>query len=113
MYASRACPRLLALSAATDYASKQDSSWADIFARVCAFPDDGHAAKLVRALAHGEKACAEFEDAEGFVVKGDVWRVLGNMAVDSVEAAGPTWVRGAGFEEAWKDVPEREEGAKL
>ncbi|KAF2793674.1 hypothetical protein K505DRAFT_325335 [Melanomma pulvis-pyrius CBS 109.77] len=113
MYASRACPRL-DLSSATDYASRQQAaSWADVFARVCALSDDGHAAKLVRVLAHGEGACAGFEDAGGFVVKGGVWRVLGNMAVDSVEAAGPKWVRSAGFEEVWRDVPEREEGARL
>ena len=46
------------------------------------------------------------------MIKGEMWKTLGNMVVDSVEAEGPTWVRGCGFDEAWKSVPERE-SAKL
>jgi len=35
------------------------------------------------------------------------------MAIDSLEGGGAMWIRGSGFEEAWKDVPMREKGLKL
>lgn len=108
MYASRASPALLMDDLMTYKSSDKDDSWERVIERVNAFPDDGHVSKLVRALAHGEQVCKKYEEKEGFVVKGDIWRRLGNMAVDSVEAGGPTWVRSAGFEEAWKDVPVRQ-----
>ncbi|KAF2106589.1 hypothetical protein BDV96DRAFT_507582 [Lophiotrema nucula] len=108
MYASRHSPDLL-LNEITDYKSKKDSSWEEIFARVKDFEDDGHACKLVRALAHGEQACKTYESKEGFNIKGDMWRKLGNMAIDSVEAGEPHWVRSAGFEEAWTSMPQREQ----
>jgi hypothetical protein len=111
MYVSRHCPALL-LSEITDYSPKHDGDWASVFSRVANFDDDGHASKLVRALAHGQRACEKFEHNEGFVVKGDMWRQLGHMAVDSVEAGEPHWVRSAGFDEAWESVPLRE-GARL
>lgn len=109
MYASRASPALL-LDDIANYQSARNDSWEGIVARVNRYRDDGHASKLVRALAHGEQVCAKYEDKEGFMIKGDLWRKLGNMAIDSVEADGPTWVRSCGFEEAWKDVPKRKSG---
>ena len=111
MYASRGCPPQL-LDEVTTYTSQHDSDWSRIIARVNRLEDDGHAAKLVRALAHGEQACKAYEDREGFLIKGDMWRVLGHMAIDSVEQGEPTWVRSAGFEEAWEGVPLRE-GTRL
>ncbi|KAF2267272.1 hypothetical protein CC78DRAFT_531046 [Lojkania enalia] len=108
MYASRRSPKLL-ISEIRDYKSKKNSEWQDVFARVKSFPDDGHASKLVRALANGQKICEMFEGRKGFVVEGDMWRILGNMAIDSVEAGEPHWVRSCGFEEAWRGVPEREQ----
>ena len=36
----------------------ESGSWDGIFARVLHDDDDGHATKLVRALAHGENICA-------------------------------------------------------
>jgi hypothetical protein len=106
MYVSRGCPRLLP-SEISNYKSKKESSWDDIFERVRRFEDDGHASKLVRALAHGEQVCGKYEGKEGFVIQGDMWRKLGNMAIDSVEAGEPHWVRSCGFDEAWEGVPER------
>lgn len=111
MYASRRSPGLL-LDEIVNYRSPRDGSWDASIKRIIPLSDDGHASKLVRALAHGEQVCAPYEAKEGFVIKGDMWRLLAQMAVDSVEAGGPTWVRSAGFEEAWKEVPERE-AAKL
>ncbi|KAH7071516.1 hypothetical protein BKA63DRAFT_535382 [Paraphoma chrysanthemicola] len=112
MYTSRHCPALLP-DEIKSYTPKQgQSSWDDIFHRVNKFDDDGHASKLVRALAHGEEVCKQYEAKDGFPVKGDMWRTLGHMAIDSVEAGEPHWVRSAGFDEAWESVPLRE-GARL
>jgi hypothetical protein len=110
LYASRGCPKLL-LDEITTYKPKHgvDAPWEDVFGRVRALPDDGHASKFVRALAHGEKVCKPWEGEEGFPIKGDMWRLLGHMVIDSVEGTGTHWVRNTGFEDAWKDVPLREE----
>lgn len=104
MYTSPQPPRLL-LDEITNYKSKKNSSWEDIFKRVKAYHDDGHACKLVRALAHGERVCSKYEDRDEFVIKGDMWRKLGNMAVDSVEAGSPDFVRSG----AWSMVPLRDQ----
>lgn len=104
MYASPRPSKLL-LDEITNYKSKEDSSWDDIFKRVKTYHDDGHACKLVRALANGEKFCKKYEDKDGFIIKGDMWRKLGNMAIDSVEAGSPDYVRSG----AWSSVPLRDQ----
>lgn len=112
MYVSRGAPELF-IDEIKNYPPKQpNDGWAEIFTRVDALTDDGHASKLVRALANGEKACAEFEDDEGkyWPVKGDMWLKLGHMAIDSVEGASSKWARNVGFEQAWENVPDRSQG---
>ncbi|KAJ4377491.1 hypothetical protein N0V83_000316 [Neocucurbitaria cava] len=121
MYVSRGCPQLLPEEITHYQPKKHDNSgtggWDDIIKRVNALEDDGHASKLIRALAHGEQACekhAEDDKKGGFQIKGkDAWLKLGHMAIDSVEAEGPNWVRSCGFDEAWEQIPLRdgEEGA--
>lgn len=113
LYASRGCPKLL-IDEITSYKPKHgvDAPWEDVFERVRALPDDGHASKFVRALAHGKKTCKPWEGEDGFLIKGDMWRLLGHMVIDSVEDTETDFVRNAGFDEAWKDIPLRE-GAKL
>ncbi|EON62989.1 hypothetical protein W97_02215 [Coniosporium apollinis CBS 100218] len=111
MYASRRAPDLL-LDEITNYKPKEPTAdktdpWGPIFERVGRHEDDGHAAKLVRALAHGQVISAPYEEKDGFRIKGGMWLQLGHMAIDSVEAGEPHWVRSAGFEEAWEKIPER------
>ncbi|TKA45090.1 hypothetical protein B0A54_03384 [Friedmanniomyces endolithicus] len=107
MYASRASPPIR-LDLVRQYVPKHPSDWDGIFDRVTALTDDdGHAAKLERALAHGERICAPWEGRGEFRVKGGDWLGMGHMAVDSVEAGGPRWVRSAGFDEAWEGVEGR------
>jgi len=99
---------------------KEVSDWNAMFDRANSINDDGHACKLVRALAHGERICKSWEDSEKFRIKGAMWLQLGNMgmksscnplcvylnqvrlAIDSVEDSGELWVRSAGFDEAWE-----------
>jgi hypothetical protein len=111
MYASRHSPNLF-LSEITDYKPKADSDWDKIILRANKLEDDGHASKVIRALANGQKSCQPYEDKSGFVIKGDAWRKIGHMAIDSVEAGEPHWTRSCGFDQAWEDVPLRD-GAKL
>ena len=82
MYASRHCPPPL-LDDIIDYQPREagtaGSSWEGIVHRVLAHPDDGHASKLVRAIAHGEQVCKPFEGRETLRIEGGMWLQLGNM----------------------------------
>ncbi|KAK3699520.1 hypothetical protein LTR37_016389 [Vermiconidia calcicola] len=111
MYTSRKCPDIK-FDEIRNYKPKQPSGWDGIMDRVTSFYDDGHAVKLVRALAHGQRICEKYEGKEEYRVKHEDWLQMGHMAIDSVEAAArfedvPSWVRSAGFEEAWKEIPLR------
>ena len=78
-YASRGSPPLL-LEEITNYVPKHSpSDWNAVFHRARALKDDGHACKLVRALAHGESVCAPYEGNAGFRIQGKMWLQLGNM----------------------------------
>lgn len=109
LYASRGCAKLLP-EEITNYKPTHgaDASWDDVFERAKKFTDDGHVNKFIRALANGEKECKRWEGEDGFVIKGDMWRLLAHMVIDSVEAGDPHWVRNAGMKEAWEEVPLRD-----
>lgn len=106
MYASRHSPTLLP-SSITFYPSA--ATWPALFDRAFDYSDDGHAIKLLRTVAFGQQLMQEtkLETEPWIKVKEDMWSKIGNMVVDSVESPGPTWVRSAGFEEAWTDVGAR------
>ena len=111
MYASRQCPDMR-LDEIRKYQPQQPSSWDGVQDRVCNFFDDGHASKLIRAIAHGQKICKPYEDKDEFRIKHDDWLQMGHMAIDSVEnterlPGTSTWVRSAGFEKAWEKIPLR------
>lgn len=106
MYASRGSPEIR-MQDIKEYKPKQPSGWEEVQDRVCAIDDDGHAAKLVRAIAHGAVVCEPYEGKEAFRLKGQDWLQLAHMAIDSVEGPESNWVRSAGFEEAWENVPMR------
>ncbi|RAR04058.1 hypothetical protein DDE82_004712 [Stemphylium lycopersici] len=111
MYVSRGCPAFLPQEIA-NYTPAKDSGLESVIERVNRIQDDGHAAKLVRAIANAEAVCREWEGRDGYKgrVKGGMWKRIAHMAVDSVESGEPHLVRSCGFEEAWTDVPLREEG---
>ena len=96
MYASRKSPDIR-LDLVREYNPKQPSGWDAIHDRVTAFEDDGHASKLIRALAHGQKICEPYERRTEFRVEHDDWLQMGHMAIDSVEAGEPHWVRSKSF----------------
>ncbi|EKG18788.1 hypothetical protein MPH_03954 [Macrophomina phaseolina MS6] len=113
-YASRGAPALAANELA-DYVPRNPSDgWDRLFQRVNGFSsDDGHAAKLLRGIANGEQAWKRLgeEQRKGFAItSAEQWWKACAMGMDGTETGGPRWVRSTGFEEAWKDVPLREEG---
>lgn len=112
LFVSKHSPEL-SFNEISDYKPRKPVSgdpWPSLFNRVNHLTDDGHASKLLRALAHAKQTCIAFEDDVelGFKIKGNMWDTIGHMAADSMESPGEMWVRGAGFDEAWKDVPARE-----
>jgi hypothetical protein len=110
MYASRGSPPLLKEEIeAYGTVSNEDVSWEKLAERLYKnVRDDGHSAKLLRAIGTGEQICRRFED--GKVQKGQ-WLGIGKMVVDSVELATGTrqalWARSVGFDQAWENVKER------
>ncbi|KAJ5620832.1 hypothetical protein N7510_004816, partial [Penicillium lagena] len=101
VYVSRGAPDLLR-NEVTNYPAKDD--WGTVFSRSIAHPsDDGHLAKLARAVAHGQRVCQPFESPQKMPISGDMWLKIGNMAVDSTIAEGERsmWIRSTGFDEAW------------
>jgi hypothetical protein len=77
----------------------------DIVSRLHNFGDDGHSIKVARAMVICRNICKKYEDEgkDWLKVKGDdMWEEVCHLAVDSVEAPGPRWLRSCGFDEAWK-----------
>ncbi|KAI5795112.1 hypothetical protein EDC01DRAFT_72015 [Geopyxis carbonaria] len=111
MYASRRAPELLVDDIRKYVPKAKDLSnpWLNIIDRGLKIKDDGHAIKLIRALANGERLCRGYQNHEdqGFVMKGDMWIKMAHMCMDSVETPGTMWARSVGFDEAWEDYGPR------
>ena len=76
MYVSRNSPALL-LDEVTQYPAKND--WKTVISQAASHPgDDGHLAKFIRLLAHGENVCKPFEK-DNLPISGDAWLRVGNM----------------------------------
>lgn len=127
LYVSRGAPELR-LDEVTKYKPSRD--WNGVFSEVIAnAQEDGHASKLVRALAHGEEVCRPYETQakeKGLLITGDMWLKIGNMGTsppapdflkydlltvivaDSISDPNvPMFVRSAGFDEAWTHFRDR------
>lgn len=126
MYVSRGSPDLR-LDEVTNY--PVNNEWPAIFSKSVNHPDDdGHLVKFVRALAHGQQVCKQFESRgpQEVPVNGKMWLQIGNMgesflcivevfiancptAIDSTAGSndGAMWIRSTGFDEAWENMPDR------
>ncbi|KAM0335827.1 hypothetical protein ACHAQA_000877 [Verticillium albo-atrum] len=84
---------------------------ADLLPRFHAIDDDGHTVKVARALAICRDVCAPYADKPWRKIKSDdVWLKMHYTLLDGTEngdAEGGRWVRSAGFDEMWKDIPNR------
>ncbi|KAF4998487.1 hypothetical protein FGRMN_3106 [Fusarium graminum] len=82
----------------------------DLLPRIHEIMDDGHTVKLARALMLAQRVTKQYEDREWVRIKGDdEWLKAVYVLLDvngEADRQGETlWVRSAGFEEAWKDIP--------
>lgn len=110
-YAARSAPAL-PLEAIVSYTPKEKpgeiKQASDLVSRIHNLHDDGHAIKLARAAGLCQNISKKYEDKDWMRIKGeDLWMKVHHMVVDSVEGPGPNWVRGAGLDEMWKDVPDQ------
>ncbi|RYP56837.1 hypothetical protein DL771_011612 [Monosporascus sp. 5C6A] len=84
--------------------------------RIHALEEDGHASKLFRAVEIGRRAISRYENDDNnknnwVLIRGpELWDKIMHLVVDSVEAPGPNWVRGAGDADAWKGEQDRDAG---
>ncbi|QUC18887.1 uncharacterized protein UV8b_03128 [Ustilaginoidea virens] len=91
--------------------SRDDASAAarpqDLLPRYHAVPDDGHLVKVARALLLAEQESGKWKGRPWIRLQdGRDWLNVHHMLLRGVEGQKTLWVMGAGFQEAWKDVPE-------
>ncbi|KAG6015407.1 hypothetical protein E4U41_004637 [Claviceps citrina] len=84
--------------------------WKELYAAVNKEHDDGHVAKLIRALRNGQEAAAPFErdDPDAFPVRGDLWLQVARMALGTTHGC-PTdqkFVNFTGFDMGWEIRPD-------
>jgi hypothetical protein len=78
----------------------------ELLPRFHAIPDDGHTIKLVRALLIAQDMSRKYADRPWVRIKNDeMWLKMHYMILDGNEKIDPKWVRSAGFEEAWNEIP--------
>ncbi|KAJ4389510.1 hypothetical protein N0V93_006980 [Gnomoniopsis smithogilvyi] len=116
-YASSGSPPL-ELQFVTSYQPtlSKDMDWQALYAATVEAHDDGHVAKLVRALYSAESEARGFEERVGqentmnLPVRGDLWFRVAQMSFDSTTDVplDEKWLMGTGFDPMWnriKDAP--------
>ncbi|RAH41253.1 questin oxygenase tpcI [Aspergillus brunneoviolaceus CBS 621.78] len=98
--------------AITDYHDdfSADMGWKELYAAVNKEHDDGHVAKMIRALKNGQEAARPFEAEypDAFPVKGDMWLKIARMALDTTKdwPTDQKFVNFTGFDMGWKIRPD-------
>jgi hypothetical protein len=132
-FAACRCPKLYE-ERVKQFQPRHPGGWDDIFRRAVAYSDDGHTAKLVRAIKSGEVSASKntrYNTAPWVRLAQEDYLTIAHMVMDSVErmddpsyvlpklewyvATAPQeifkvadrFVRWCGFEEAWIDVPSK------
>ncbi|KAI1468938.1 uncharacterized protein F4812DRAFT_458462 [Daldinia caldariorum] len=110
-YVSQACPPLELdnIAAYVPQVGKLTPVYEQV-ARIHNLDEDGHGIKLFRAVRIGQTVCERYEDQDWIRIKGDLWTRIGHLVVDSIQTL-PRWVRGAGEDQAWEQIPDRVDGA--
>lgn len=105
-----------------------EEGWEEIYKRATAYKDDGHVAKLIRALKNGEEVTRPYDREVGFELPADAFLLVAHMVMDSVERMDDAdyrrpdvapyfkelneeilrvmvrWSRWCGLKEAWDEV---------
>lgn len=114
-YASRLAPMLDGDEIVNYKVRQAGLTWSSLIDQVNQLKhDDGHIAKLVRALAHGSQVCAPYHNqpelSSRFPLDERGFFQIANMALDTT--ADPVlprrWVRGAGGERNWVHCADRD-----
>ncbi|KAL1963685.1 hypothetical protein VTN77DRAFT_7889 [Rasamsonia byssochlamydoides] len=112
-YAGQGSPELR-LDWLSSHPSKlANQGWDEVFDRACYHEDDGHMSKLIRCMAHTQQVSQPYDHLPEFRVKQSMFLTAGIAAIDSGSAQPMEgtkhydFIRGAGFEEAWKRFPIR------
>ncbi|KAL2751793.1 hypothetical protein ACRALDRAFT_213747 [Sodiomyces alcalophilus JCM 7366] len=111
-YAASGCSKL-DVREINDYKAGASAGmgWSELYRSINKMHDDGHVAKFVRALKSGQDVSEPFEQANQatFRLQGDAWLKLARMAYDSTVGLPDEikWIWGAGFAQAWGNVPAR------
>ncbi|KAF4978016.1 hypothetical protein FZEAL_5541 [Fusarium zealandicum] len=108
-YIARGCPPLRG-DEIRNYTPKDGNKLVDkpeeLFPRFHKIVDDGHTVKLARALTLAQRVSKPFEDKEWARIKGDeAWLKAVYLLLDGNENAETMWVRAAGFDDAWEEIP--------
>lgn len=111
-YIARGCPTLHSdvLETYTPRDANLVSSPRELLPRFYVTPDDGHTIKVVRALLIAQEETERWGNKEWMKVKGSDWLRMHYLLLDGIEGQDNRWVRAAGFEEAWEDVPKPDSG---
>lgn len=91
-----------------------DQGWAEVFERATRHEDDGHMAKMIRSTRLCEELSRPYDHLPEFRVKQGMFLIAGIAMIDSASNQPMSWtkhwdfVRGAGWEDAWKQFPKRD-----
>lgn len=93
-------------------AQQQASEPRDLLPRFHAIgDDDGHIIKVVRALLIAQEETRRYGDGDSkpwVRIREEDWLRVHYLLLRGVEGQSAKWVRTAGFDEAWADVPKAE-----
>ncbi|EED16359.1 conserved hypothetical protein [Talaromyces stipitatus ATCC 10500] len=112
-YAGQGCPELRLDWLVSHLPKFPNQGWAEVFDRATYHEDDGHMSKLIRCMAHTQQTSKPYDHLPEFRFKQDMFLIAGIAAIDSGSAQPMEgtkhydFIRGAGFEEAWKRFPIR------
>ena len=107
-YIARGCPDL-DISILSNYKPKDAklvSHPRELLPRFHVLSDDGHTIKVARALLIAQEESINYSSRDWLRIRGDKeWLNAHYLLLDSTEDAEAKWVRSAGFDEAWENVP--------
>ncbi|KAF9874679.1 hypothetical protein CkaCkLH20_07816 [Colletotrichum karsti] len=120
LYIAMGCPKLDLSVVRTYKPRKGPGGWADAIERGLNYKDDGHGCKIIRALIHAQDVSRPYENRPEFRVKQDDFVKAATAVAESWSLEDPVgraghdrkeaWIRFAGFDRAWDDVPSLEPG---